>query len=146
MAAPEDLGERGVVAVGEPGAVLGVGQEHVPQPPLARARLELLHDRRLAVRVAGLAQLALVHGLGREDVLLHEGVEALFEVEAAGAGLEVHRSPPDREWDLYETTRRSRRRVRGPNLTLYLSLSLVDKWLGSSDCGDKRRSDADFQR
>ena len=94
MAAPEDLGERGVVAVGEAGAVLGVGQEHVPQPPFARADLELLHDRRLTVRVAGVAQLALVHGLSRKDVFIHKRAEALFEVEAAGSGLEVHRSPP----------------------------------------------------
>ena len=70
--APEDLRQRRVVAVGQAGAVLGVGQEHVPQPGLARAALQLLHDRRLVVRVAGLAQLALVDVLGRVDVLVHE--------------------------------------------------------------------------
>jgi hypothetical protein len=71
--------------------VLGVGQEHVPQPGLAGALLQLLHDRRLVMGIAGVAQLALVHGLRRIDVLLHERVEALFEFRTALAWLEVHR-------------------------------------------------------
>ena len=92
MAAPEQLGERGVVAVGQTGAVLGVGVEHVPQAELARARLELLHDRRLVMRVAGLAQLALVDRLGRVDLLVHERAEALLELDTALTWLEIHRS------------------------------------------------------
>ncbi len=89
--APEDLGERRVVAVGEPGAVLVVGQEHVPQPALARQPLQLLHHGRLVMRVAGLAQLALVDLLRRVDVLVHERRQALLEVRTTLAWLEVHR-------------------------------------------------------
>jgi len=88
--APEDLGERRVVAVGQPRAVLGVGQEHVPQPGLAGALLQLLDDGRLVMGIAGVTELALVHRLCGIDVLLHEGVEALFEFRGALAWLEVH--------------------------------------------------------
>ena len=41
-----------------PGPALGVGVEEVPQPARARLLLELLHDRRVGVRVAGLARAA----------------------------------------------------------------------------------------
>ena len=62
------------------------------QRPASRARdLQLLHDRRLAVGVAGLVQLALVGRLGRVDVLVHERGQALLELGAALAWLEVHR-------------------------------------------------------
>ncbi len=60
--------------------------------PASRARrLELLHDRRLVVGVAGVPQLALVDLLGGIDVLVHERGEALLELRAALAWLEVHR-------------------------------------------------------
>ena len=90
-AAPEQLGERRVVAVGQPGAVLGVRVEHVPQPELTRARLELLHDPRLVVRVAGLAQLARVDRLRGVDLPLHECGQALLELDTALTWLEIHR-------------------------------------------------------
>ncbi len=91
MTASQDLRQRRIVAVGERRAVSGVRQEHVPQAGLARANLELLHDGRLVVGIAGLAQLALVDRFGRIDVLIHELVEALLELLAAWTGLEVHR-------------------------------------------------------
>jgi hypothetical protein len=73
--------------------MLGVGEEHVPQPGLARARLELLHDLGLVVWVAGFAQLALIDGLGGVYVLLHERAQALLELQTALAGLKIHGSP-----------------------------------------------------
>ncbi len=89
---PRIFRQRRVVGVGEPGAVSLVRQEHVPEPALARQILELLHDLRLVVGVAGLAQLPRVGLLGSEYVLLHEGAKALLECAAALAVLEVHRS------------------------------------------------------
>src|SRR5581483_9783901 len=85
-------GQRRVVAVRQAGAVLLVGQEHVPQARAACLRLQLLHHRRLVVRVAGVVQLLLVDALGRVDVLVHEGAETLLELKTALARLEVHRS------------------------------------------------------
>ena len=52
--------------------------------------LELLEDRGLVVRVAGLAHLLLVDGLGGVDALVHERLEALEVLEGAGGGGEVH--------------------------------------------------------
>ena len=47
------LGERGVLQVGQPGAVgVLLGQEEVPEPELAGLGLELLEDRRLRPRPA----------------------------------------------------------------------------------------------
>ena len=54
----EDLRQRRVLEVRQPRPrSCGVGVEHVPQPAAARLLLELLHDRRLRVRVARFAQL-----------------------------------------------------------------------------------------
>src|SRR5439155_4330529 len=64
--------------------------EEVPQAAPPRLRLELLDDRRVEVRVAGLAHLLLVDGLGGIDVLVHERGEALLVVLAAVGQLEVH--------------------------------------------------------
>ena len=55
-----------------PGPRSGVRVEEVPQSARSRLGLELLHDRRLEVRVAGFAHLLVVHGLGRVDVRVHE--------------------------------------------------------------------------
>ena len=44
----------------------------------------------LGVRVAGVGELPRVHGLGGLHALGHERRQALGEVLAAGAGLEVH--------------------------------------------------------
>ena len=103
-AAAHDLGQRRVLDVRQPGAVLRVGMEEVPQPAAARLRLELLHDRRIGVRVAGRAELLLEHRLGGIDALVHERVQALGEVLAALGGLEVHPG--------IITGRASRRRAR----------------------------------
>ena len=72
--------------------MVGVGEEHVPQPGLARAHLQLLHDRRLVVEIARVAQLLLVDRLGWVHVLVHERHETLLEFGTARARLELHRS------------------------------------------------------
>ena len=60
-----------------------LGQEQVPQSLLARQLLELLHHRRMRVRVAGRHQLLVVHRLGRVDVLVHEREQTLAQLLAA---------------------------------------------------------------
>ena len=47
-----ELAQRRVLEVGQPGAELGVGEEQVPEAAVARLGLELLHDRRVEVRIA----------------------------------------------------------------------------------------------
>jgi hypothetical protein len=89
--AAHQLAERRVVEVRQARAPLLVGEEQVPEAALARLGLELLHDRRMEVRVARLLHLAPVHGLGRDDVGVDEIAELLLEVERSGAELEVHR-------------------------------------------------------
>lgn len=64
--------------------------EHVPQAPLARLGLQLLHHGGLRMRIARLVQLLLVDALGRVDELIHERGQPLLEVPAAVAVLEVH--------------------------------------------------------
>ena len=89
--AAEDLGEGCVVGVREARSVVGVGQEHVPEPGLTCLDLQFLHHGRVEVGVAGLESLLLVDLLGGVDVLVHERVQALDEIGAALAGLKVHR-------------------------------------------------------
>ena len=60
-----------------------VGEQQVPQPLLARPRLELLHHRRVEVRLAGVDELLVVDRLGRIDVLVHEREQSLAELLAA---------------------------------------------------------------
>jgi hypothetical protein len=91
VATPKDLRQRRIVAVRQARAVIGIRQEHVPQSGFPRAPLQLLHHRRLVVGVAGFDQLALVHGLGGIDVLVHERAQTLLELDATLARLEVHR-------------------------------------------------------
>ena len=64
-----ELAQRRVLQVGEPGAVLALGEEQVPQAAGARLRLQLLHHRRVEVRIAGRRHLLRVHRLGRIDAL-----------------------------------------------------------------------------
>ena len=66
--AARQLGQRRVLQVGQPGAAVP-GQEQVPQAPLARLRLELLHHRRPApgVAVRLLGHLLREGGLRGED-------------------------------------------------------------------------------
>src|SRR5208282_5496110 len=73
-----------------PRAPLRVGVEQVPQPTRARLVLELFHDRRVEVRIARLAHLALIHRLDRVDALIHERLHPLQVVLAAISQLEVH--------------------------------------------------------
>ncbi len=88
-AATGDLGERRVLEVRQPGAVLLVGQEEVPEALRARFDLQLLDDRRHDMRVA-LASLARIDRLGRVDVLVHEARELLLQRERAFGVGEVH--------------------------------------------------------
>ncbi len=71
----------------------GSGRNMFHSPASRARRLELLHHRRVVVRVAGLGALALVDLLGRVDVLVHERAQALLELGTALARLEVHRPP-----------------------------------------------------
>ena len=75
----------------EPGAVLGIGQEQIPEPDLLRLGADLLHDRRLEVRIARSLDLLLVDALGRVDVLVHEALELLLDRLASVGRFEVHR-------------------------------------------------------
>src|SRR5690606_37984190 len=89
-AAAHHLADRRVVEVGEAGAVLGVGQEQVPQPEPLGLGADLLHHRRLGVRVAARLELLLVHALVRVDVLLHEALDLAEDRLALVGRLEVH--------------------------------------------------------
>jgi hypothetical protein len=92
---PHDLAERRVFDVAEPGAVLALGQEEVPQAPLARLGLQLFQDWRHLP--AGGTGAELVHEglLVRVDVLsdevrellhVHPGARRICEVHAALLG------------------------------------------------------------
>jgi hypothetical protein len=85
-----DFRQRGVLGVGQPGALVGIRVEEIPQAARPRRLLELLEDRWMEVRPAGGAHLLLVDPFGRVDALVHEGVQALLEVLAALGQLEVH--------------------------------------------------------
>jgi hypothetical protein len=95
-AAPGDLGQGGVLQVGEPGPPSLVGEEQVPQPPGAGLCLQFLHDRRVELRVAGFGHLPVVDRLGRVDVLVHELEEPSPQVLAPIAEGELHGRLP--EW------------------------------------------------
>ena len=70
-----------------------MGHEQVPQPQLARPRLQVAHHLRLLVRVGGRRDLRVVDRLGGVDVLVHEHLQAGRQVARAGGGLEVHGIP-----------------------------------------------------
>src|SRR5581483_2045765 len=89
--AAHDLGQRGVVGVGQPVRPFGlVGQEQVPEPAAAGLDLELLDDRRVVVRIARGRHLLLVDVLRRVDALGHEPRQLSVQLLAPGAGGEVH--------------------------------------------------------
>src|SRR3712207_7724780 len=73
--APHQLRHRRVLEVREPRALLALRQEEVPQPFAARARLQLLHQRRGPPAPARL-HLPVKLPLVRVDVRLHEGVRS----------------------------------------------------------------------
>jgi hypothetical protein len=58
--AAHDLAQMAVFDIAEPGAAVGFGQEEVPQPGLARLRLQLLDDRvdLEGAQLLGLAEIA----------------------------------------------------------------------------------------
>jgi hypothetical protein len=74
--------------------VLVVGEKQVPESARARLLLELLHDRRVEVRLAGLLELLAIDRLGGIYPLLHERPQALLEVLGSRARLEVHAAAP----------------------------------------------------
>jgi hypothetical protein len=64
--------------------------EEVPQAPRTCLGLEVLHDLRVAVRIAEGLHLFLVDSLCRIHVAVHEGVQLRLQFLAARAGFEVH--------------------------------------------------------
>ena len=89
-AAAHDLAERGVLEVGEPGAVLRVGQEEVPEAERLRLALELFQHLRLVVRVARALDLLLRDRLGGIDELVHEALDLRLQQLHLVGGFEVH--------------------------------------------------------
>ena len=89
-----DLGQRRVLQVGQPGAVLvDRRQEEVPQAALARLRLELLDDRRGAPPVIGLLDLLAEARLRGVHALVHEREQPLAQLQRRGVEGEVHDAP-----------------------------------------------------
>jgi len=88
------LGEIGVLHRGEAVALVGPGEPEVPQAPLARLGLEALADLLLALgvgpAVAALADLGLVLGLERHDLLAHHGANLLHQRFHLGRHAEIH--------------------------------------------------------
>ena len=78
------------------------GRKRFQSPMRLRLRAELLHDRRLVVRIAGRLDLLVVRALVRIDVLVHE-LEELVLDHAGAVGLLEHRGSP----------RGERRMIRG---------------------------------
>ena len=106
-AAAADLGERGVLQVGQPGAV-STRQEEVPQAAAARLGAELGDHRH---RVPGPlvlepAELRVKDRLGRVDVAAHELEQRLAQILEPGVECELHqqcsfsavRPTPSRGW------------------------------------------------
>ena len=83
------LAQRGVLEVGEPGAVLALGQEEIPQPLRLRLRLQRLHDRHRLPPVS-LGHLPCRDRLGGKDVLVHEAAHVCVDIAGAFARLEDH--------------------------------------------------------
>ena len=90
LGAAHDLRKRRVLEVGEPRAVLPVGQEQVPQPAPSRLRLQHLHHGRMGVPRPGRGQFLGIHLLGGIHMLVHEGDQTLLEVLGSPRRLEVH--------------------------------------------------------
>ena len=122
------LAQRRVLEVRQARAVLGLGEEEVPEVALARLGLQLLHDRRREMRVARLVALAAVDRFRGPDDLVVEFDELGLQLVGPGARCEVHSSlldTPDRIARPYSSARdrdpagrparpRTRRVHRGP--------------------------------
>ena len=115
------LAQRRVVEVREPGAVVGLGQEEVPEVALARLGLQLLHHRRREVRVARLGALRAVDRLGRP----HDVVVELDELRLQLVGA--------RRWVRSPSRLSSVLRVGGEELDLGFAC-------GSASASTRRRS------
>ena len=87
---PHDLGERRVFEVGQPRRALRMREGQVPEPLLARARLELLDDRHRLPAIGHRRLLRIVHGLVRMDVPRHEILEPLLQHLHALGECEIH--------------------------------------------------------
>jgi hypothetical protein len=86
-----DLGQRRVLQVGQPRAVLvDRRQEEVPEAALARLRLERFDDRWGAPPVIGLLDLLAEALLRRVDALVHEREQPLAQLQRRGVEGEVH--------------------------------------------------------
>ena len=107
---PMQLAERRVFEIGEPGAVLRLRQEQVPQPGRARLFLELLHDGRAVPwkALAGLRELRRIDRFGGVDLRAHELVEPRTQplhfvgiLEHTGSSNEPRGPAPSRgpRWD-----------------------------------------------
>lgn len=84
-----DFRQRRVFVVGQPGTILGLGQEQVPQPFGLGLGLQLFHDRRRLPAVA-LGDLALEHGLGGIDMRFHERADTFTQLLDLGGIGEIH--------------------------------------------------------
>ena len=73
-----------------PGPTSGSGWKRFHRPRARASSLSSSMTGGLGVRVAGLGELPRVDRLGGLHALVHERGQALGEVLAAGAGLEVH--------------------------------------------------------
>ena len=97
--APHDLGQGGVFQHRQARAVLGIGQEQVPQPRGARTRLEFGHDGRdlPAAEIAARIQapvLGPIGGIVGDYMRVKERLNARDHLLRAGAGGKIHRAPP----------------------------------------------------
>ena len=119
-----------------PGATAGVRVEQVPQAALSRLRLELLDDRRLEVRVAGLTHLLVVDRLGRVDVRLHEveqlGLQLLGRVRKCQTG----------SWEfLTEDVVIECRAATTPGSGAYRAASARSRWPSAGTCPARWRAE-----
>ncbi len=89
-----DLGQGRVLQVGQPGAVLGVGQEEVPEALGAGPPLQLVDNLGEVVRVAGGGGLLLGQSLVGVDVAVHEGEQSIAQGVDLGGVSEVQCIPP----------------------------------------------------
>ena len=76
-----------------PGAPSRVREEQVPEAAGSSFGLELVHHRRVGVRVAGGLDLFAVDGLRRVDAFVHEREEACAQVLDPIVPGEVHGAP-----------------------------------------------------
>src|SRR5699024_7523204 len=91
-AASGDLGQRGVLQVGQ-AAVFGMpGQEQVPQTTFARLGLQFTYHGSAGPGVLAFCELLLKHRLGRVDVFVHERQEPLSQLLGLGRVGEIHQS------------------------------------------------------